>query len=326
MTDSNRLSRRSFARAGAAATASLAIGATAAQGQDLVGGKAKLEGPLLDLRTPMGNVEAYARIVGNTDPTSVSYSWYTGRVSGHRPGEAARDLMRIIGMGTVRLLAREAGPGYLMLRKELGYFIDTNTREVLDYWENPYSGEIVTVDHIANPSINLELKPYRGETGLYEEVDKAKARPFLLDWTRVGDRVLTENYADLWVRNPLDPAIWQRESSGPMIAISDSNSFNVDLSELQDPALTKVPSQGYWVHRRPWQPWMLMGQAAGGIEYICATGSAASLEELPVQIVELARQRHPGFLEAPTAKTPAESSLARYMRTHAPARPIGTGK
>ena len=315
-----QLSRRGFAFWGIAATASLAAGRANAVGRvhEIAGGK-PLIGPYLDLTTPMGNVEAYARIVGDTDPTATSYSWYKGRVSGQRPGEAARDLMRIIGMGAVRLLPRKDGPGYIMLRKELGYFLDLETREVIDSWENPYSGEVVTVDHIANPSINVELKPYRGETGLYEEVEAVKSQPFLLDWSRVGDRILTENYADLWVRNPLDPVIWKRESSGPMIAINDSNSFNVSWDDLQNQALTKVPSYGYWVHRRPWQPWMLMGQAEGGISYVCATGSAASLDNLPAQIVSLARDRHPDYLIGATEVSKAESSLARFMRTRKPA-------
>ncbi|WP_394728913.1 DUF1838 family protein [Altererythrobacter sp. GH1-8] len=316
------LSRRAFALSGVAATMALSSGRAVASAASSPRGELAGQSDLfVDLSTPMGNVEAYARIVGDTDPAATSYSWYAGRVSGQRPGEAARDLMRIIGMGTVRLLKRENGPGYMMLRKELGYFLDFETHEVIDRWENPYSGETVTVDHIANPSINIELKPYRGDIGLYEEVDKATSQPFLLNWTRVGDRVLTENYADLWVRNPLDPEIWKRESSGLMIAISDSNSFNVSWADLQNPALTKVSSYGQWVHRRPWQPWMLMGQAEGAISYICATGSAASLYDLPEQIVTLARERHPDFLEAPTEMTKGESSLARYMRTRTPAPP-----
>lgn len=333
MSQTAKLSRRAFAQLGAATTTILVAapalgiaGSAMAGGNSSYDGKAaSLNGPFLDLRTPMGNVEAFARINGDVNPQATSYSWYFGRVSGQRPGEAARDLMRIIGMGTVRILPLEVGPGYLMLRKELGYFTDLDSGAVLDRWTNPYSGEQVIVDHIANPSINLEIKPYIGQTGLYEEVDAAKAKPFLLDWTRVGDRAITERFADLWVRNPLDPAIWKRESSGPMIAISDSNNYNVSIADLQNPKLTKVPSQGYWAHRRPWQPWMLMGQAEGFITYNCATGSAGSLGDLPEQIVSLARERHPDFLDPPTEITKAESSLARYMRTRQPAPPKDSG-
>lgn len=282
---------------------------------------ASLNGPYLDLETPMGNVEAIARIHGDINPAATSYSWYFGRVTGWRPGEAARDIMNIIGMGTVRILPREGGPGYLMLRKELGFFTDIETNTVLDDWTNPYNGEKVTVDHIANPAINAEIKPLVEGAGLYEEVKERAPTPFQLPWRLVGDRLITEQHAHLWVKNPLDPKIWKRESAGEMIAISDSNTFNVALSDVQNPSLTKIKSQGHWVHRRPWQPWMLMGQKPGFIEYNCVTGSASGLEDLPRQIVGLARSRFPDFLNAPTERAKPESSLARFMRTRKPAPP-----
>ncbi len=286
---------------------------------------ASLSGPFIDLATPAGNVNAWARINGSTDPAVTSYSWYGGRVTGMRPGEAARDLMRIIGMGAVRLLPLAEGNGYQMLRKELGFFLDLASGDVLDTWQNPYTAEKVEVVHLANPAINARIEPFPLKQGLYTAVADAEARaPFILPWTRIGDRVVTEQHAHLWARNPLDPAVWVRESSGAQIAISDSNSYNVSLADLQNPKLQKIASFGFWSHSRPWQPWMLMGQAPGAIQYTCTTASSARLDDLPPAIVALARARYPDFLEAPTTITRAESSLARYMRTRTPAAPLAT--
>ncbi len=286
---------------------------------------ASLSGPYVDLATPDGNVNAWARINGSIDPAVTSYSWYSGRVTGMRPGEAARDLMRIIGMGAVRLLPLADGKGFQMLRKELGFFLDLESGAVLDKWHNPYNDEMVEVAHIANPAINARIEAFPRPQGLYEAVDDPKARaPFILPWTRIRDRAVTEQHTNLWAKNPLDPAIWVRESSGPNIAISDSNSFNISLADLQNPALKKIPSFGNWVHSRPWQPWMLMGQSPGAIQYNCITASSDQLADLPPQIVVLARTRFPDFLEAPRTVTRAESSLARYMRTRKPTPPLPT--
>jgi hypothetical protein len=283
------------------------------------GGKSSLAGPYLDLMTPEGNARAYARIAGNLNPDVTSYSWYSGRVSGHRPGEAGRDLMRIIGMGAVRLLPLPDGAGWTMLRKELGFFVDYENGEVIDRWRNPYIDEEVEVVHLANPAINSTIKPYVREQGLYEAVGgPEKTKPFMLPWLQVGDRAMTEMHTHIRAKNPLDPTKWPRESSGAQISISDANSFNVAIADLQNPKLDKVESFGNWVHSRPWQPWMLMGQAEGHIQYSCFTGSSASLDRMPPQIVALARARYPDFLEAPREITRAESSLARYMRTRAP--------
>ncbi len=279
---------------------------------------ASLTGPYVDLTTPEGNVLAYARIQGNIDPSATSYSWYTGRVTGVRPGEAARDLMNIIGMGAVRMLPLDGGEGFHMLRKELGFFIDRDSGQVLEEWRNPYLDEAVEVVHLANPAINAKIQPYRQRQGLYEEIDGGKGTPFVLPWQLIGGRAMVEQHANLWVKNPMDPKVWRRESAGANIRISDSNTFNVAIADLQDPELKKVPSFGNWTHQRPWQPWMLMGQQPGFIQYTCFTGSAASLDDMPAQIVALAQARFPDFLVAPTEVSPPESSLARYMRTRKP--------
>jgi Protein of unknown function (DUF1838) len=282
-----------------------------------------LSGPYLDLMSPEGNARAYARIAGSLNPEVTSYSWYSGRVSGHRPGEAGRDLMRIIGMGAVRLLPLSGEVGWTMLRKELGFFVDTDSGEVIDRWQNPYIDEEVEVVHLANPAINSTIKPYVREQGLYETVGAPeKTKPLMLPWLKVGDRVMTEMHAHIRAKNPLDPAKWPRESSGTQVSISDANTFNVSIADLQNPRLDKVESSGNWVHNRPWQPWMLMGQAEGHIQYSCFTGSSASLDQMPPQIVALARSRYPDFLEAPREITKSESSLARYMRTRTPKPPL----
>jgi len=319
------LNRRTTLALGAAALAPFPV-AKAAGAVSSAGSKASLTGPYLDLTTPEGNVEAYARIQGNTDPKQTSYSWYMGRVTGLRPGEAGRDLMGIIGMGSVRMLPMKGADGYQMLRKELGFFTDLQSGAVIDRWDNPYTGENTEVVHLANPAINAKIVPYRREQGLYEEVgDKANVKPFLLNWKLVNGRAMAEQYGSLYVKNPMDPAVWQRESAGEFIQINDSNTFNVSIEDLQNPSLTKVESFGNWTHQRPWQPWMLMGQAPGGIQYTCFTGSARSLDHMPRQIVALAQERFPDFLTAPTKTAPPESSLARYMRTRKPAPPLKTG-
>jgi hypothetical protein len=314
MPGQKTMNRRDLIKLGVAAPA---IGLAAASDHTRA---ADLSGPYVDLGTPEGNVTAYARIQGNLDPEATSYSWYSGRVSGMRPGEAGRDLMGVIGMGAVRMLPLGDEPGYQMLRKELGFFTDLDSGEVIDRWMNPYLGEEVEVVHLANPAINAAIKPYRQRQGLYEEIDDGgRGEPFVLPWRLVGGRAMTEQHAHLWVKNPMDPAVWKRESAGEHIRISDSNTFNVSIEDLQNPRLKKVQSFGNWTHQRPWQPWMLMGQSPGFIQYTCFTGSAAGLGDVPEQIVALARERFPDFLEAPREVQPPESSLARYMRTRKPA-------
>jgi len=143
----------------------------------------------------------------------------------------------------------------------------------------------------------------------------------VLPWQTAGDRLFVEQHSHFWARNPLDPAVWVRESSGPMLQVSDMLSYNVSLAQARDPAKTSLEHWGAWVHVRPWQPWMLMGAAPGHLLYHCFTGSADELAGIPADIVALTRARFPEFLTPPEKRTKAEPSVIRFMRERKPVPP-----
>ena len=283
----------------------------------------------IDLATGAGTAQTMARIAGNTDPSATKHGWYRGRIMGVAPGGAVRDLLGIKVMSSQRLEPLADRPGWSLLQKEVGFFFDLATGEVVDEWENPYTSETVEVLHIANPSVSRNIEPVVRDSRFYDDPQKASEgeRPFVLPWQRAGDRLFVEQHSHFWAKNPLDPAVWKRESSGPMLQVSDMMSFNVRFSDVQNPELTSLENWGAWVHVRPWQPWMLMGTSAGHCLYNCFTGSADSLATIPGDIVAATRARHPDFLEAPKELTQSEPSLVRFMRERKPAPLLNnTGK
>ena len=279
----------------------------------------------VDLTSGPGNAETMARIAGNTDLSSTKHGWYRGRIMGVAPGGAVRDLLGIKGMSSQRLERLPDRPGWSLLQKEVGFFFDLASGEVLDDWVNPYTEERVEVMHIANASVSREVEPVVRESKFYDDPQKAKEseRPFLLAWQRAGDRLFVEQHVHFWAKNPLDPGVWVRESSGPMIQVSDMMSFNVRASDVANPELTSLENWGSWVHLKPWQPWMLMGSAPGHCLYNCFTGSADRLDDIPADIVASVSERFPEFLVPPKERTKSEPSLIRFMRERKPAPVAG---
>lgn len=275
----------------------------------------------LDLSTPEGNVIAMAKITATLEPGAHTHGFYTGVLMGVVPGEEVRELVGVIGMSSQRLRPVPERGGYQLLQKECGFFTDLATGEVLDRWRNPYLDEVVEPFHIANPAVNRWILPLVPDSGFYDRAEGAERppQPFLLPWQRAGDRVMLEQRTHFWARNPLDPAVWKRESAGPRIQVSDMMSYNVGWSALADPKRLHVDHWGHWVHVRPWQPWMLMGTRPGHCLYSAMTGSAATLADVPAHIVEVVRRRTPEFLEPPSEVRPSEPSLVRYMRERKPA-------
>jgi hypothetical protein len=287
-------------------------------------------GPLLigpiDLRSGQGTAATMARITGNTRGAT-KHGWYRGRMMGVAPGGAVRDLLGVKGMSSQRLVPLDDRPGWILLQKEVGFFFDLASGDVVDEWSNPYSNELVRVMHIANPSVSRTIEPVVRDPRFYDDPDAPDrdGRPFLLPWRRVGDRLFVEHYQHFWVPNPLDPGTWKRESSGPMIQVSDMMSFNVRVGDVADDRRTSLDHWGSWVHVRPWQPWMLMADSPGHLLYNCFTGGADTLDELPSDIVELTSQRFPEFLAPPERAGKPEPSIIRFMRERTPA-PVGEDK
>lgn len=277
----------------------------------------------LALETGDGNARLMTRILANLDSGRAKHGWYRGRVMGVAPGAAARDLLGIMGMSSQRAVPLPDRPGWMLLQREVGFFFDLGTGKVVDRWRNPLNDETVDVLHIANPSVSRDVEPVERDARFYDDPARAaaSAKPFVLPWQTAGDRLFVEQHSHFWARNPLDPAVWVRESSGPMLQVSDMLSYNVSLPKALDPAITSLEHWGAWVHVRPWQPWMLMGSAPGHLLYNCFTGSADELAGIPADIVALTRERFPDFLTPPEKRTRAEPSVIRFMRERKPVPP-----
>jgi hypothetical protein len=276
----------------------------------------------LDLATAAGNVLAMAKLTATLAPDGYKHGWYSGVLMGVVPGEAVRELVGVIGMSTQRLRPVPEQGGYQLLQKECGFFTDLATGKVLERWTNPYLNAAVEPFHIANPAVNRWILPTVKEERFYDRVDgkEPASRPFVLPWQRAGDRLMLEQRTHFWANNPLDPAVWKRESSGARIQVSDCMSYNARWSEVADPRRDSVEYDGHWVHVRPWQPWMLMGDRPGHCLYSAMTGSAIDASAVPAHILGLVRERLPDFLVPPTEVRKSEPSMIRFMRERKPAQ------
>ncbi|MCB2108382.1 MAG: DUF1838 family protein [Rhodobacteraceae bacterium] len=288
---------------------------------------ASLKGPYLDLTTPFGNVEGYARLTSNTDMKSAHFGWFEGIVMGVLDGGPLRNICGFRGFGTTRLLPLEGEHGYRRVLREVGYYTDLATGRILEEMENPYTGEKVRVVPVANDPFNRVISEYelsRPNFGGLNKEAPAEKKGFQLNWKVSGDRLMMERHIHLYYPNALDPDTWRRESSGRMVRASEFYLYNMALDDMQNKDLTTFPHTGYWGRVTPWLPWMLMGQAPGHCLYQCWTGTAHGVDELPQDIVEYTAKHNPKYLDAPTAwEEPSLSSLEWYAREQTPAQEPG---
>jgi hypothetical protein len=322
------IGRRAALAAGLAAGGAAFAGGTALADSH-EGVEASLLGPTYDLTTAAGNVDAYAKIGSNLDMKSTHYGFLDGYVMGVAPGGAIKTFAGFRGLGTTRLLPLEGEHGYRRVLREVVFYTDLETGEVLEEMENPFTGEKVRVVPVANDPFNRiirETELSRPSFGGLNTNEKLEAKPFILNWKLFpNDRLMMERHINLYYPNALDPKKWIRESAGPMNQVTETYVYNMSLADLQNPELTTLDTTTVWGRHTPWLPWMLMGQAPGHCLYNVMAASLHSLEEAPDQrIIEYIAKHYPKYLDAPTEwEEPSLSSLEWYAREQKPAPPGG---
>ena len=109
----------------------------------------------LDLLDPIDNLYAFGKLWATYADAPV-YSAFHGVMFGRVGTERLKPLFGYAGFGGFQ--AKILENGNVRLRgKETGFFTDLASGEVMDHWDNPYTGERVPVFNFLNDRIRGEL-------------------------------------------------------------------------------------------------------------------------------------------------------------------------
>ena len=273
-------------------------------------------------KDPIWNRETTARLEADIAPGKFVNGYVTGTVCGVRDGEAVRPLFGFEVFSALRVLKQPDG-SYQRMCRELVFYRDLKTGEMMDTWFNPYTNEEVRVVDIANDPFNYVISEYYPDPPNYGGLNTVKPprRPFLRDWALLrDDMVILQSDIHLYYRNALDPAVWPRESAGVMNRVSELFRYQIRREDIENPELTHLPHTGVWNRVTPWLPWMLMGGAPGHILYSGTFSSVSGVDAIPPAVAKRVLERYPHYQIAPEKWVePSLSSLENYARTQKPA-------
>lgn len=330
--DEMKVSRRgALGMAGMAAGAALvpAAAEAAAKGKAAPKGKPKIDFVTkIDFKDPKWTRDTYARLDADVEPGKEKCGWIRGKIFGVRDNEPVRPLMNVEGFSFVRI-NRQADGSWRRLLREIVFYRDINTNEILTEWLNPYTNEKVKVVPIANDPFNFTISEFVPEPPSYGGLQKVKRepKPFLQDWQWGPEGTMILNTGiDMMYPNALQPDKWPRESSGYMNRVSEQFIYVVKKADVENPHMTHIPHTGSWSRITPWLPWMLMGQAPGHMSYFTHFSTIPDgIAGLPKDLVAAARAMDEKWLHAPTEDYgPSLSSLENYAREQKPA-PVPEG-
>ena len=292
----------------------------------------------LDFTNPRDNLYAFGKTWGTFSEDPV-ISVFHGAMYAYNGTKRLAPLFGYAGTGITkcRFVGEGANERMQMRGKETGFFYDLKSWDIIDHWDNPFTGETVEVYPFLNDKIGGELtlqmpKLYVGddpEHGVHmnENVDSNAdgSLPFILPWATYGDEVLLEwDYAHEYP-NPVTPAAYPKASTGPMINPSEHFVIYTSKEQLEDRDLASAHFRAGFSRVSPYWPWMRMG--GSGFEGGVMTGRLHSrktingLDDIPPKLLERTLNQVPDYLEAPKdwdVSGPILSSWEAYARDTPP--------
>ncbi len=264
---------------------------------------------MLDPDIPEDALEISKRLqCGGVDGESAVYHW-AGNVYARTPGVPDRLLFKGEGMNVRRCVAVNdpvRGPGYRMVSREVMFYLDPETGEVLDRWENPWTGEALDVMHIHNDPVNS--RPSHART--------ASGEPFALPTLREsGPYVFVPYEVPLFYTNPLAGDYQEYVGNAyHAMEIFDFAAMREDLYDTDRPTAHPMIA---WVRLSDWMPWMKMGGRPGQMVFN-AMGRKLSggFEELPDLVKNEIRRNYPEYVDAPPADDtrPNETTWTKFKK------------
>jgi Protein of unknown function (DUF1838) len=233
------------------------------------------------------DVDAFVRVRCSTDSKNVYTEW-KGSMYAFVPQEKPRKLFNLLGMNVARCIKSKQGQ-WLLTSRELNYYLDPKSGKIVDKWQNPWTGEVVPVVHVANNPVQSTLSsvPPTVINGAYI--------------TFIADVPLT--YPNVLANYPK----FKDYSPEPLYQAGEFFKLTTLIKEVQnDPEQDKSSTTNIqnvhidWTRFGPWLPWMKMKGKPGHLIYSATSRKLTSFDQLSPLLQQEINQRLPLYQEAPS--------------------------
>jgi len=243
------------------------------------------------------DTKEWVKVRSSLDGTQTFLTW-TGAIYSFVTNENKKRLFNIVGMSVSRCIANDDGT-WDFTSRELTYYLDPQTDEILPKWENPWTGETVTVVHVANSPVEGHFK------GTFPGQVNGGITTFVFD--------LFPTYP-----NPLASDERFKEYS-PQTTYQAAELFKLTVpsEDLLNPDTVSVSKMLIsWDRIGPWLPWMKMGDRTGHLIYSASGLKVRDFTELPQLLQDEINTRVPLYKNAPKSPLDDDMTSWTYFKKH----------
>lgn len=240
----------------------------------------------------------WVKVRASLDARPTFLTW-AGSIYAFVPNEPKKRLFKIVGMSVSRCIANEES-SWDFTSRELTYYLDPTKGEILRRWENPWTGELLPVIHVANNPVQGHFK------GRFPAQVNGDITTFVFDIfpTYPNSLALDAKFTDY--------------SPNPTYQAAELFKLTVPTEDLLNPETTSVSKLNLsWDRIGPWLPWMKMGNRAGHLIYSAFGSKVNSFTDLPQLLQDEINTRVPLYKDAPKSFLDQEDMTSwTYFKQH----------
>ena len=227
------------------------------------------------------DAQQWVKTRSSLDPHESNFLIWTGKIYSFVPGEKRQLLFKIIGMSVSRCIPTAEGR-WDFTSRELTYYLNPETDEILRKWEKPWTGETVPVMHVANNPVQGKFK---GKLPVQVEGENTT---FIFDLFPYYPNPLAEDAQFA----PYCPSSTYQAAELFKITVKSADLLNSELNSVTELKLS-------WDRIGQWLPWMKMGEHPGHLIYSAIGGKVGGFTELPPMLQAEINNRLPLYKQAP---------------------------
>jgi len=148
------------------------------------------------------------------------------------------------------------GSAFELKHYEVAYYSKFDTTEPIDEWENPLTGEIITIPHFVLGPVYRAYSP-----DMEKNVASFASDP--LNITMIGDRVYVPTLSQFAFPNSLSVEEWGPYSNGPMTYWDSMLVFSANVEDLFDDTKTEVDADIHMQNLVSWGGYFKLGETPG---------------------------------------------------------------